>query len=141
MTITSNGHGMESGDYVKIADYALKFTCAQDSDATNHFYPRPSDPVSGKWIEVTAIDANNFSVQVLESQPSTNTTAHTFLSADANSIKKAVVAGGGNYTHTFKSAKSDSVHKVFSVAGNRTYHNSDCIDAVSYTHLTLPTKA
>ena len=36
--------------------------------------------------DYTGIDANNFSVQVLSSAPSTNTTAHTFVSADQNCI-------------------------------------------------------
>ena len=130
MTITSTGHGMQSGDYIKIADGAVKFKCDEDSKATEHAYPRPSDPISNEWTQVTVADANNFTVQVLADVPSTNTTDHEFVSGVANSIKRAVVVGGGNYTHTFKSAKSDSVHKVFSVAGNRTYHNSDCIDDV-----------
>ena len=121
---------MQTDDYVKIADNSLVFTCAQDNNATNKSYPRSTDPISNKWTKITVSDANTFSVQTLATTPSTNTTVHTFVSAVANSVKRAVVKGGGSYPHTFISAKTDSVHKIFSVAGNRTYHNSDCVDDV-----------
>ena len=130
MTVTVANHGMQTDDFVKVADNAFTFTCTQDSNATNHSYPRATDPISNKWVRITVIDANTFTLQTLASAPSTNTTAHTFVSAVANSIKRGVVKGGAVYPHTFISAKTDSVHKIFSVAGNRTYHNSDCVDDV-----------
>ena len=130
MVLTVANHGMQTDDYIKMADNSVTFTCAQDNNATNHSYPRSTDPISNKWTKITVSDANTFSIQTLDTTPSTNTTAHTFVSAVANSIKRAVVKGGGSYPHTFISAKTDSVHKIFSVAGNRTYHNSDCVDDV-----------
>ena len=99
--------------------------CIRDSS-----YPRATDPISNKWVKISVVDANTFTLQTLASIPSTNTTAHVFVSAVANSIKRGVVKGGAVYPHTFISAKTDSVHKIFSVAGNRTYHNSDCVDDV-----------
>ena len=120
MTVTVANHGMQTDDFVKIADNAITFTCAQDSNATNHSYPRATDPISNKWVKISVVDANTFTLQTLASIPSTNTTAHVFVSAVANSIKRSVVKGGAVYPHTFISAKTDSVHKIFSVAGNRT---------------------
>ena len=111
MTVTVANHGMQTDDYVKIADGAVTFTCAQDNNATNHPYPRATDPISNKWVKISVIDANTFTLQTLASAPSTNTTVHTFVSAVANSIKRSVVKGGAVYP------------------------------PVSYTHLTLPTKA
>tara|TARA_Y100000593_G_scaffold20777_3_gene41811 strand:+ start:3930 stop:7229 length:3300 start_codon:yes stop_codon:yes gene_type:complete len=83
-------HGMKTGDYIKIDTNALTFTCAQDSHGSNHTYPRTSDPVNGKWIEVTKVDDNNVTVVILDSQgiPSTNVTAHTFVSCASNGIKQ-----------------------------------------------------
>ena len=109
---------MQTDDYVKIADNAITFTCAQDNNATNHSYPRSTDPISNTWTKISVSDANTFSLQTLKTTPSTNTTVHTFVSAVANSVKRAVVKGGAVYPHTFISAKTDSVHKIFSVAGN-----------------------
>ena len=107
MTITVTGHGLATGDLIKIDDYSLVFTCAQDSHATEHRYPRSfnnnldgtpdpngnatsntraPDPISGKWIPVTVVDANDFTVQVLANVPSTDTSVHRFVRSDANCI-------------------------------------------------------
>ena len=86
MTITIANHGFANGNKVRIDDDALTFTCGQDSNATNHSYPRSSDPVSGMWIPISNVTQNTFDVQVLASTPSTNTTPHAFVSAAANSV-------------------------------------------------------
>ena len=86
ITVTVAGHGMRDGDWVKLADDSLTFTCAQDSHATNHTYPRASDPISNKWVKISNTQTNTFDIQVLDSAPSTNTTDHTFVSAVAGGI-------------------------------------------------------
>ena len=109
MSLTVTGHGMVNGDHIKVDDNFVTFTCGQDSDQTNHAYPRPKDPVSGKFIPITYIDANTFSIQVLENVPSTNTTTHNFVSAVANSIERCVVRAGGIYTHAYVSSTAGSL--------------------------------
>ena len=89
MSIRHVSHGLVVGDMVKIADGAVSFTCLEDSNNTTHAYPRASDPASGTSLEVLAITADTFDVQVLTTVPSTNITAHTFVSSVANSITKA----------------------------------------------------
>ena len=86
ITVTVTGHGMRDGDWVKLADDSLTFTCAQDNHATNHTYPRASDPISNKWVKISNTQTNTFDIQVLDSAPSTNTTDHTFVSAVAGGI-------------------------------------------------------
>ena len=56
----------------------------------NKTYPRSSDPISGKWVRVYNTQANNnkFDIQVLDNTPSTDTSTHTWVAADANSIVK-----------------------------------------------------
>ena len=89
MSIRHVSHGLVIGDMVKIDDGAVSFTCLEDSNNTTHAYPRPSDYASGTALEVLAVTADTFDVQVLATVPSTNITAHTFASAVANSITKA----------------------------------------------------
>ena len=111
MRIKIVGHGLETGDLIKIDDYSLVFTCGLDvgngAHGEEHRYPRSfnpnldgtndpggnptentraPDPVSGKWIPVTVTDNDNFTVQVLANVPSTNTTDHRFVRSDANCI-------------------------------------------------------
>ena len=54
----------------------------------NKTYPRSSDPISGKWVRVYNTQANNnkFDIQVLDNTPSTDTSTHTWVAADANGI-------------------------------------------------------
>ena len=96
MTITSGTHYLSDGDYIKISDNAVVFRCDQDGQASDHAYPRSTDPVSGKWIQVFNCTNTNFSIQVLENVPCTNTTTHVFQSAVANSIHRGNIIKGGD---------------------------------------------
>ena len=90
LTITTNGaHGYNTGDYVKIAEKSIVFKCAQDNNSSTHPYPRSTDPIFNKWVQITKKTSTQFSIQVLDSVPSTNTTDHTFVSAASSGILKA----------------------------------------------------
>jgi hypothetical protein len=86
LTVTSNNHGIGNGTYIKFALNSFRFTCGQDSDATNHDYPRESDPVFNKWIQVSNSQTNTFDVNVGTSE---NTSVHNFVSATTNGIQVA----------------------------------------------------
>ena len=86
MELTIGAHSLTVGTAVKIADNSLTFTCAEDSNATQHTYPRATDPFSDKSFAITDVTATTISVQVLSTIPSTNTTAHTFVSATNNCV-------------------------------------------------------
>ena len=64
LNITSNSHNLATGDKIQLADNSLTFTCSMDGNATNHTYPRPNDPAAQGWLEVTRVDANNFTMDV-----------------------------------------------------------------------------
>ena len=50
LVITSNAHNLTASNTVTIADNALTFTCAMDNNATQHSYPRSTDPASGQTL-------------------------------------------------------------------------------------------
>ena len=87
VVITVNGHGMSNGDRVWIVDDSLSFTCTHGSGTKT--YPRSTDPISGKFVEIFDVTNNTFTIQCLETIPSTNTTTHTFVSAQGAGIKQA----------------------------------------------------
>ena len=91
MDITVAGHKLMAGDFIKIADNSLTFTCAMDNHATDHVYPRPADPASGSWLKVLTATTDTFTVQVLKDIPQSNTTTHLFKSAVAECITKSVI--------------------------------------------------
>ena len=87
VVITVNGHGMSNGDRVWIVDDSLSFDCTHGSGTKT--YPRSTDPISGKFVEIFDVQTNTFTIQCLETIPSTNTTTHSFVSAVADGIKQA----------------------------------------------------
>ena len=65
LTVDSDGaHGLSTGNRIQIADNSLTFTCAYDSNATNHTYPRQTDPIRGEWVEVTVVDSDTFTIDI-----------------------------------------------------------------------------
>ena len=157
VNITKSTHGLETGDLVKLADDSLTFSCDTGSGAVNKTYPRSTDPISGKWIPVTKVDANNFTIQVLETTPSTNTNAHTWVSAVTNGISAkrdraydhainidsvtdttiTINVGPSTDTseHRFVSAKDNSVivggnyaHTFVSATTNAVTRPADCVN-------------
>ena len=44
MTVTIADHGMTNGEQIMFEDNSLIFTCGKDDHATEHAYPRPTDP-------------------------------------------------------------------------------------------------
>ena len=89
MVVTINSHGLVNGDQVKFADGAITFNCGYNGGG-DEAYPRSTDYASDRWLQVFDCTENTFTVQVLDSIPSTNTDTHTFVSAVSNSVKFAV---------------------------------------------------
>ena len=79
---TVSAHGWSNGDLIKIEENSLTFTCAYDNNQTQHTYPRPGDPIHNKWIPISNASGSTFQIQSLKRVPSTNTSAHAFVSAD-----------------------------------------------------------
>ena len=67
-----------------IEENALSLQCNSQTKQ----YPRPQDPAYKAWLPVTYVDANTFSVQVLTTVPSTNTSAHSFVSFTTDGLKR-----------------------------------------------------
>mgnify|MGYP007045175115 CR=1 FL=1 len=70
---------------------SLTFTCAKDDHATNHTYPRTTDPAYATPISVTSTTGTTIRVNV-GINPDGNY-AHTFVSATAGAVSLA--SGGG----------------------------------------------
>ena len=71
MILTVGQHGLGVGRGIVIVDNSLVFTCAQDGNATNHSYPRPSDPASGTSRTITAVSESQHTVSGATYTPST----------------------------------------------------------------------
>ena len=90
---TTADHGMRTGDWVKIDDAGLTFSCGfggASGAAAEKTYPRATDPISGKWIQVTVTGTNTFTLNALRGTTPSNVDIHAFVSAVAGSIKQKV---------------------------------------------------
>ena len=55
MEVTVGQHGLRVGNGVVLENNSFTFTCDQDSNATQHTYPRVGDPLTGKSLTITAV--------------------------------------------------------------------------------------
>ena len=62
--ITDGDHNFTNPNLIGIATGALTFTCEMDGQYSNHTYPRASDPVNDKFLEVREVTQNTFDVFV-----------------------------------------------------------------------------
>ena len=81
---TSVPHGMVTGERVQLANNSFTFTCAKDNNKSEHYYPREDDPASGRWLAITKVDADTFTVVV---GTSSDTSTHTFVGAQSGNIR------------------------------------------------------
>jgi len=56
LVLTIGSHTFSTSDTVTIAHKALKFTCDADNHATEHAYPRTTDPAYNTALAITAVD-------------------------------------------------------------------------------------
>ena len=106
LVLTIGLHNLQVGHNIKIASNSIVFTCAQDSHATEHSYPRGSgsnyaggkDPAYTSTSAITAVGTDSITVNV---GISSNTTAHTFIRATDNCIsvtEKSYSTSAASYT-------------------------------------------
>jgi len=112
VTLTIPTHGFTNGDYIKVADSSLTFTCALDNNTVQKAYPRAGyDYPSGRWLAVSNVTTNTFDINV---GSSSYTGAHTFVSATTNGIDRqtgtlTVDIGNIGTTVSFVSATTNAV--------------------------------
>ena len=86
VVITITGHGFSDGDYVKLDDSSLTYTCVLDDNTVEKSYPRPGyDLPSGRWLKITGSTTDNFKINI---GSSSYTGSHTFVSATTDGLKK-----------------------------------------------------
>ncbi|MBO55764.1 MAG: hypothetical protein CL886_08915, partial [Dehalococcoidia bacterium] len=114
MTLTIAGHPFKDGDRVKFTQESLKFTCDLDGDTDIKSYPRTTDPFYNKWLGVQKVDANNIKVNV--GKANTDVTNHTWSSADANAVTRAVVYNDTGFTqHTVTDASYEPITGILTL--------------------------
>ena len=88
--ITIGTHDLEAGDWIIMDEEGLTFSCANTSTGavTNISHPRATDPYFNRPCEILEVTATTITLDV-GAVPNGYNGAHTFVSADANMIRKA----------------------------------------------------
>jgi hypothetical protein len=98
MVLTIGSHNLTVSSPINIAPSSLTFTCALDGHATDHSYPRTTDPSYNVPVYITAVTDTTITVNV---GTSSDTSRHLFVSATTNAITaSASIAINGLVTNT-----------------------------------------
>lgn len=84
-------HNIKIGNTITLDDQSLTWTCASDGNATQLSHPRSTDPYYQKNILITNVNGNVITMNV---GISSETSAHTFVSATAGAVNLKRIAGG-----------------------------------------------
>jgi hypothetical protein len=118
VTLTINNHGFSNGDYVKISDNSLTYTCILDGNVIQKSYPRPGyDLASGRWLEISNVTTNTFTINI---GSSSYVDSHTFITASINGLERQT----GTFTINVGDAgsASGSIHTFVSASANAVRH-------------------
>jgi len=119
--ITIPSHGFTTGDYIKISDGSLVFTCDLDGNTVQKSYPRPSyDYPSNRWLSITVIDSEKFRVNI---GASSYEGTHTFVSASSNGIDRQ----DGTFTINVGTSSDTSAHTFVSASVGAIKHEPQSI--------------
>ena len=113
LTVTVTGTpspALADGQLVRLNNESFVFTCAKDNHATEHKYPRPSDPLSEKWVPISNVTGSTFEINVLNIIPSTNTGIHTFVGVTTTLKRSANTISITDNSLTFTCSKD--VHET-----------------------------
>ena len=118
VTITIVSHSFSNGDYIKLSDNSLTYTCVLDGNTVSKSYPRPGyDYPSGRWLEISNVNTNTFGINI---GSSSYTNSHTFVTASVNGLQRQT----GTFTINVGDAgsASGSIHTFVSASANAVQH-------------------
>ena len=90
MELTIGAHDLQVGESIYIADESITFECGSPAVQISH--PRPTDPYYRTAISIDKVSATTITMNVGDANGYTG--AHTFISANANSVKLATYRAG-----------------------------------------------
>ena len=107
--LTIPNHGLTTGDFIKFAPESLVFTCATDNNQSQHAYPRPGDGNYNAFMEITASDATTVTVNA---GISSDTSAHTFVSAASDAVITDKVIYGGELISEIEGEEIEQIYAI-----------------------------
>lgn len=98
----SSPHGFAVNEEIVLTKESFTFTCAKDSHATLHPYPRESDP-AGRNARLPILEIPSSTTIVVDVGTSTYLGAHTVTAIAADAVKHIDISNAYNGTHEITS--------------------------------------
>ena len=121
MRLTIADHGFGEGDFVKIADGGVSFTCSMDNHNSVHAYPRSTDQMSGKWMDVRNVSKDQFDVHVGKTPSIPFTISAAQFTPSTGEMKMTIGDHDLRAGHSIRLAKESIVFTCFLDAHNSTH--------------------
>ena len=103
----ASAHGISNGANITIANNSIIFTCSRDEHATQHSYPRSTDPASGTGLTVSNATAKTLTVNV----GSSNNGLRRFTTNVGTSTIPHTYVGGGSVVTYYADATFGSGYR------------------------------
>jgi hypothetical protein len=98
-----SAHNINVNDEISLVEESFTFTCAKDSHATNHTYPRSTDPAGG-LARLRVISVPSSTTLTVDVGTSTYVGAHTIVSVDADAVTHHDQSNAYNGTYDITAA-------------------------------------
>jgi hypothetical protein len=135
--LTIGTHSLVAGDFVHIGTDSITFTCSLDGNATNHTYPRSTDPANTTWyVKIIDVGLTTITVNVGAS-PSGQQYVHSWVSATSNNVQAYTSNILIDYTSTTQHSTADAFRERFFGIYRYPFANSTTIQAQDGQSATL----
>ena len=131
LTLTfASAHGMSTSDTITLDNESITFTCAADDYATEHEYPRVSDPIAGVTTAVTVGTTTSFTIEVgsvpLQNKvyPDGNVGYVFDVKSVPDTTSFTVNVGPSKYAHTYVSGGNAKIDILRPFDGQVVYFDS-----------------
>ena len=131
LTLTfASAHGMSTSDTITLDNESITFTCAADDYATEHEYPRVSDPIAGVTTAVTVGTTTSFTIEVgsvpLQNKvyPDGNVGYVFDVKSVPDTTSFTVNVGPSKYAHTYVSGGNTKIDVLRPFDGQVVYFDS-----------------
>ena len=133
--LTIGAHNMEAGESVRVTTASLTFECSQDNYATQHAYPRTTDPAAGKELLVEAVTDTTITINVGASGGG-DQYVHRWVSASANAVQQETVCRTGGRSPYVQNVTNFGTAAVgLKIDGNLHEGGNDSIVANDFTQV------
>ena len=131
LTLTfASAHGMSTSDTITLDNESITFTCAADDYATEHEYPRVSDPIAGVTTAVTVGTTTSFTIEVgsvpLQNKvyPDGNVGYVFDVKSVPDTTSFTVNVGPSKYAHTYVSGGNAKIDVIRPFDGQVVYFDN-----------------